>query len=291
MIWLLSCLPSVPLFEEPVGWDCVDADQDGFCVDEDCDDGDAFAYPCAFELCDGRDDDCDGSRDELSAIDAPTWYADGDGHGDPGVAATRCSHVGGWELVAGDCDDTAADISPDADEICNGVDDDCDGVTDPDWYTSSLNAGITQISLNASAVQIWDGSDGMIRLTSDAGDEVGSALFIDVIPGATWAVTFDVWIGGTTAGDGMALLVLDESDATLVGDELAAEGLKRVRHHAGGRAGRARAGGLADGARRGRRLAAGRGVAPGRGRVRPWGARGLAGRDLDPEDDGVPDAG
>ena len=194
--------------------------------EDDCDDTDPDVNKGASEVCNGIDDDCDGSRDEPSAVDAPTWYqdSDGDGYGDPGVAATRCSHVDGWELVAGDCDDTAADISPDAEEICNGVDDDCDTVTDPDWFTSSLNAGVSELSFNGDAVQVWDGSDGMIRLTS-GGDEVGSALFVEPIPGATWAVTFDVWIGGTSAGDGMALVILDETDATVVGEELGVSGL------------------------------------------------------------------
>ncbi|MDO9280679.1 MAG: MopE-related protein [Pseudomonadota bacterium] len=41
----------------------VDADGDGSTADEDCDDGDATVFPGAPELCDGRDNNCDGRFD------------------------------------------------------------------------------------------------------------------------------------------------------------------------------------------------------------------------------------
>jgi Cys-rich repeat protein len=43
---------------------CTDFDGDGFCAGEDCDDRDASVNPAASELCDGRDNDCDGLVDE-----------------------------------------------------------------------------------------------------------------------------------------------------------------------------------------------------------------------------------
>ncbi|MEL6343112.1 MAG: putative metal-binding motif-containing protein [Myxococcota bacterium] len=42
----------------------IDADMDGFSVEEDCDDGDATVFPNAEEICDGRDNDCDAEVDE-----------------------------------------------------------------------------------------------------------------------------------------------------------------------------------------------------------------------------------
>lgn len=43
---------------------CPDGDEDGFVVDEDCDDTVSSIYPGAPEACNYRDDDCDGDYDE-----------------------------------------------------------------------------------------------------------------------------------------------------------------------------------------------------------------------------------
>jgi Putative metal-binding motif len=55
----------------PAGW--VD-------LGGDCDDGEALINPDADEVCGGGDEDCDGATDD-GAVDAPTWYVDGDGDG------------------------------------------------------------------------------------------------------------------------------------------------------------------------------------------------------------------
>ncbi len=125
--------------------DSVDADADGFSVDEgDCDDADAGAYPGAPEACDGRDQDCDGTIDDAVTT---TWYADldGDGFGDASAVYDTCEPPQGAVAVAGDCDDTNADVFPDAPEACNDLDDDCDGAVDEDgttaWYADADGDG------------------------------------------------------------------------------------------------------------------------------------------------------
>jgi hypothetical protein len=86
---------------------CNDNDGDGWYDDQgDCDDGDASVYPGAPELCDGQDNDCDGS--------VPADENDGDGDG-----------VAGCD---GDCDDDNAAVHPGAAEVCDGLDNDCDGI-------------------------------------------------------------------------------------------------------------------------------------------------------------------
>ncbi len=98
----------------------------------DCDDGDPDVSPTADERCNLVDDDCDGTTDEDSAIDAPSWYADGDGDGfgDPSSSSAACSAPSGALADATDCDDTDSAVNPAADEVCNLVDDDCDGDLD-----------------------------------------------------------------------------------------------------------------------------------------------------------------
>ena len=57
-----------------------DADGDGYDIWSDCDDGDATVHPGAEEVCDDKDNDCDGQVDELVQIDTYP-DADGDGYG------------------------------------------------------------------------------------------------------------------------------------------------------------------------------------------------------------------
>jgi len=106
----------------------VDADDDGFTADEDCDDNDASINPDADEECDGIDNDCDGDLDEGVTT---TYYQDEDGDGFGTDATTEaCTSSEGWVPVSGDCDDTDSLIYPDAEEICDGADNDCNGTID-----------------------------------------------------------------------------------------------------------------------------------------------------------------
>jgi hypothetical protein len=100
----------------------------------DCDDSDAMQYPGADEYCNGEDDDCDGTVDEDTALDAPTWYADtdSDGYGDPLNTDVECTQPTGYLSDSSDCDDSDPAQYPGADEYCNGEDDDCDGDIDED---------------------------------------------------------------------------------------------------------------------------------------------------------------
>jgi len=115
----------------------------------DCDDSDAGSYPLADEYCDGVDNDCDGSTDESGAVDASTWYmdGDGDGYGRSSVSVDACSAPSGFVADNTDCLDTDDSAYPGADEYCDAVDHDCDGdntagaVDATTWYTDGDGDG------------------------------------------------------------------------------------------------------------------------------------------------------
>lgn len=137
LLFALGCVEE-PSAEAPKAEDTgspslpdVDRDGDGFPEEVDCDDRAADVNAAAPELCNGRDDDCDGAVDEGS-IDAPTWYFDDDddSFGDPGDPVVSCGQPQGAVENADDCDDVDPLVNPSATELCNEVDDDCDGEVD-----------------------------------------------------------------------------------------------------------------------------------------------------------------
>ena len=100
----------------------------------DCDDTNGAISPGGIEVCNGRDDDCDGFVDiddpDLSGVGI--WFADldEDGYGDPDNFIFECTQLPGFLPNNEDCNDLDPSINPDAVEECNGIDDNCDGLVD-----------------------------------------------------------------------------------------------------------------------------------------------------------------
>lgn len=121
---------------------CTDGDSDAYFAQAgcgtaiDCDDGDATLNPGAQELCDGRDNDCDGDVDEDFAL-----QSDSNNCGECGLVCGGACVAGAcqamddadgdtYSIADGDCDDEDASVHPGVAETCDGVDNDCDGSVD-----------------------------------------------------------------------------------------------------------------------------------------------------------------
>jgi hypothetical protein len=146
----------------------TDADGDGWPSGSDCNDADATVYSGAPELCDTKDNDCDGQVDEGNACcfdndadgfttcdgdcddsvasvnpDAPEDCADGIDNDCDGSVDEGCADDDGDGFIQNnDCDDTNAAIYPGAPEQPNSIDDDCDGAVDED-FTDNDGDGFT----------------------------------------------------------------------------------------------------------------------------------------------------
>ena len=115
------------------------------------------------EICNGLDDDCDGTTDE--GVTTTYWVdGDNDGYGDPDAPTQACSLTPGFAAVPFDCNDGASAINPDADEICNGIDDDCDtGTADGAnelWFGQPCDG--PDADLCAEGAQVCDGVGGPV---------------------------------------------------------------------------------------------------------------------------------
>ena len=135
---------------------------------DDCDDEDADNYPANAEVCDNRDNDCDGTVDDGLGIDL-----DGDGHGD----ALSCATDATLELAYDDCDDTDPSVYPGAAEVCDGIDNDCNGSADfdtafevdadADGVLSCADCDDADPSVYPGADEVCDGRDNDCNGSAD----------------------------------------------------------------------------------------------------------------------------
>ena len=182
----------------------LDADADGYGLDSstlvqcytpsgyaalggECDDTDAAVNPAATEVCDGIDNDCEGTADGSDATDASTYYADldGDSYGDPTNTQTACTQPSGHVVDSTDCDDGNASVYLGATEVCgDGEINDC-GSTAEDALTA-CGLGPTLDLADADAVLLGTtGGDEAGYSVAGTGDVDGDGL-PDLLVGATY---------------------------------------------------------------------------------------------------------
>jgi hypothetical protein len=136
-----SCQASLP-GKSPIGGDCNDADPK--------------VNPAATEVCNGKDDNCNGQVDE-------TFPSKGDGcaTGQGGVCA-----AGVYQCVSGT--QTCVRLNEPQPETCDGIDNDCDGAVDQTFPNKgqSCTAGIGVCARSGTFVCRADGSGTQCNATA-----------------------------------------------------------------------------------------------------------------------------
>ena len=174
LLALAACVPTTPKSDDvedsatdTLGAPAEDEDNDGFLSHlaggSDCDDEDASVNPAAEEVCDGVDNNCDGSIDDGLSV---SYWADGDGDGfGAGEPLITCEPPGaGWATAEGDCDDADPTAFPGADVACEDADKNCDGLADnidgdTDGFAGCEECDDTQAGTFPGAVETCDDVD------------------------------------------------------------------------------------------------------------------------------------
>lgn len=203
-----------------------DRDLDGSPDARDCNPSDSTVYPGATEICDGIDNNCDGSVDENLPI--YIYYADfdGDGYGDSFNLIDACGQPEGYVTNTDDCNDNDPMATPD--------DFDGDGWAGCPDGSRDYDCNDADTSVNPDAMDINDGIDnncnGLVDSLSaeivsctDNGRQSTLVLSLTDTPSlyASSSIIF-----GTCVDDGQGLC--DGGSATTAGGSMRANGIATV---------------------------------------------------------------
>jgi hypothetical protein len=159
--------------DDPRCDDACDNDGDGEITEDlggrDCNDRDDEIHPGADDVCDRKDNDCDGTVDDDS---------DRDGYD-----------------VCDDCDDDTRSVHPGANDACNGTDSNCDGEDCDPWEEDFEANGMGANWVQTGAVTWYLGEDWAHRglqssLSGNIGNSESSILTLTVDITSPGSVTF-----------------------------------------------------------------------------------------------------
>lgn len=159
---------------------CTDTPPAGYVASAaDCNDSEATVFPGAAELCDGIDNNCDGTVDNTSIFFVYYQDSDGDGFGSPLMTFDTCATNPPAGFVANDvdCDDTNASVYPGAMEVPDSLDNDCNGLVDDGIVsTHSISQKPVRIFPNPSRDQVTIQYDFSGRVTAQVFRTDGTML-------------------------------------------------------------------------------------------------------------------
>lgn len=167
-------------YGDPLGFTFSCGQPEGYTDnDEDCDDQRAEAYPGAPDICNSKDDNCNGEVDE-EPENFVMWYVDTD---KDGYGAAETGHISCTapdkqsSMKNGDCIDTNSKVFPGAVEKCNGLDDDCNTIVDDNATGSKTfytDVDGDKYGVASSAVVACSAPVGSVEARGDCDDAVAT---------------------------------------------------------------------------------------------------------------------
>jgi hypothetical protein len=129
----------------------------------------------ASEICDNKDNDCDGLTDEEAICGSTNYYCDADEDGFySAMVSGSCNYFncvpGDCVVAAGDdCNDGIAVINPQAAEVCDGIDNNCSGLVDENLSRLTENQlGLCAGNVQTCSMGSWSDESGNYK----PGDEI-----------------------------------------------------------------------------------------------------------------------
>lgn len=173
-------IPNDGVDQDCNGLDAIDSDHDGFLSDQDCNDSDPTIHYGATEICDGKDQDCNGIVDDGLPSTKVYPDQDADRYGNGLAWKYACGAINGYVLDGTDCDDYNPSTHPGAPESCDQLDNNCNGLVDegfnpPKWYQDYDRDGFGGYAYQLACTQ----PPGFTNVSGDCDDN-----FAGTYPGA-----------------------------------------------------------------------------------------------------------